>query len=210
MEVLAASASLHQETNTVTTATAASSNTTVLTGNSGGDADALRSNNIGGSCGGDGTGSALEVQGVGLSGPQPGPLSLSQARPPRVNKISAGGIFGEAAFFLDFPQSVRCVALQAPPSPSSTSSSSSARVRGSSWCGDGGGDSGRSGGVNTIPTSSSSVIVLWTLDRASYLRMETRHPQLCLLIQHALLKVRGSVSVSVSVHFNPCLNFFLP
>ena len=129
VEVLAASASLHQETNTVTTATAASSNTTVLTGNSGGDADALRSNNIGGSCGGDGTGSALEVQGVGLSGPQPGPLSLSQARPPRVNKISAGGIFGEAAFFLDFPQSVRCVALQAPPSPSSTWQTSSTATR---------------------------------------------------------------------------------
>jgi hypothetical protein len=27
----------------------------------------------------------------------------------RVNKISSGGIFGEAAFFLDLPHSVRCV-----------------------------------------------------------------------------------------------------
>lgn len=105
-------------------------------------------------------------------------------RLPRVNKISAGGIFGEAAFFLDLPQSVRCVALQSPaaaasllsssmPSMATALSSSSSSRNGSSGSG-----------------SGSSTIVLWTLDRASYLTMETRHPQLCLLIQHALLKVR--------------------
>ena len=35
---------------------------------------------------------------------------------------------------------------------------------------------------------ASPVVVLWTLDRARYLQMETRHPSLCLLLQHALLK----------------------
>ena len=102
---------------------------------------------------------------------------LSLPRLPRVNKISAGGIFGEAAFFLDLPQSVRCIALQSPQHASTLSASSSATVLSSSRNSIGCGGSG------------SSVIVLWTLDRASYLTMETRHPQLCLLIQHALLKV---------------------
>lgn len=30
--------------------------------------------------------------------------------------------------------------------------------------------------------------VCWTLDRDSYSLMEVRHPQLCMLIQHSLLK----------------------
>ena len=131
MEVLAASASLHQETTIAATT-------------------------------GDGS-TAVRVD---------------RPRPPRVNKISAGGIFGKAGFFLDLPQSVRCVALQSSSLPSSSSSSSFPS-----------GSRDRSGGTGSGNTSSSSVLVLWTLDRASYLRMETRHPQLCLLIQHALLKV---------------------
>jgi CRP-like cAMP-binding protein len=57
----------------------------------------------------------------------------------RVNKISAGGVFGEAAFFLDLPHSVRCISLQ-----------------------------------NTR---------MWTLDRSSYVLMETSNPQVGIAVR---------------------------
>ena len=166
VEVLAASASLHQDNITINT----TNTTTAMSG----------SNSDHGGVGPDGSTALVPRLSMGTSVPP--------SRLPRVNKISAGGIFGEAAFFLDLPQSVRCVALQ------STTTTTTAAVRcvalqsttttaALSSCGrDGGGNSGN-------VASSSSAVVLWTLDRASYLTMETRHPQLCLLIQHALLKV---------------------
>jgi hypothetical protein len=46
---------------------------------------------------------------------------------------------------------------------------------------------------------SLSACVFWTLDRDSYLRMETEHPKLCLLLQHALLKSMAIAATS-SLH----------
>ena len=168
MEVLAASASLHQDAIHPTTTT---TTTTTISGSS--------SSGHGGNAGS----SALEKR---MS------TGVSLPRLPRVNKISAGGIFGEAAFFLDLPQSVRCIALQ----PPHHASSSSATALSSSS------SSSRSGGGS----GGSSVIVLWTLDRTSYLTMETRHPQLCLLIQHALLKVSRHIYLHTHTNTNllPC------
>eukprot|EP01041_Mallomonas_annulata_P006865 gene6865-13910_t len=73
----------------------------------------------------------------------------------RVNKVLAGGVFGESSFFLDKPHSMRAI--------------------------------------------PSTQCVLWTLNKNSLARMNSENPQLCILIQHLLLK---SMALSAAAALN--------